>query len=129
MKNMGNMQKNILLVDDDEAHLLWSTELLKERGYSVLATHSAVAALDILKDTAYDLIISDLMMPEMSGSDFVRQVAAIRKGQKAIILTGHADVESFIETVHDLGALEYIVKPIEPADLIAMVNKLTSNVG
>ncbi|MBI5816616.1 MAG: response regulator [Nitrospinae bacterium] len=118
--------KSILLVDDDEAHLLWSTEILKDGGYDIESTSSVERAIKMLSDRAYDLVISDLMMPEMSGVEFVRRVAGIRKGQKAIILTGHGDIDSFIESVYDLGALEYIIKPVEAEEFLMVVKKLLS---
>jgi DNA-binding NtrC family response regulator len=124
-----NEKKTILLVDDDEAHLLWSEEILGERGYEIISTHSAQKALELLKNKPVDLVISDLVMPEMSGTDFVRKVAEMRKGQKAIILTGHGDIETFIESVYDLGALEYIVKPVDADEFVSMVAKLTSGNG
>lgn len=119
--------KSILLVDDDEAHLMWSEEILSEQGYQIRSTHSAKEALDLVGAESFDLIISDLVMPEMSGIDFMRKVAEHRAGQKAIILTGHGDIETFIESVYDLGALEYIVKPVDAEEFIAMVGKLTDH--
>lgn len=118
--------KTILLVDDDEAHLLWSSEVLKESGFAIETARSAKEAIKLIKGKPYDLIISDLVMPEMSGLDFVRNIATIRKGQKAIILTGHGDVESFMESVYDLGAIEYIVKPVEMDEFVAIVKRHTS---
>ena len=119
------MAKTILLVDDDEAHLLWSAEILREKGYEVEATESANEALDLLKANSFDLVISDLRMPEMSGIVLVKKIAEIRESQKAIILTGHGDMESFIESVHGHGVLEYINKPIEIDKLVAVIDKLT----
>lgn len=119
------MAKTILLVDDDEAHLLWSTEILREKGYDIEATDSAKEALGFLETKSYDLVISDLRMPEMSGITFVKKIAGIRGGQKAIILTGHGNMETFIETVHGLGVLEYINKPVEIDELVAVIDKLT----
>ncbi|MBF0171487.1 MAG: response regulator [Nitrospinae bacterium] len=118
--------KSILLVDDDEAHLLWSEEILSEQGYRIRSTHSAKEALDFFDSESFDLVISDLVMPEMSGIDFMRRVAQKKHGQKAIILTGHGDIDTFIESVYDVGALEYIVKPVDAEEFVAMVAKLTS---
>lgn len=119
------MAKKILLVDDDESHLILTREVLELEGFSVEATTSAPEALLWLKTKSYDLIISDLHMPEMQGTDFIRQAAEIRDGQKAIILTGKAETESFIESIYGIGALEYIVKPIEAKEFVIMVDKLT----
>ncbi|MDH5510753.1 MAG: response regulator [Nitrospinota bacterium] len=123
---MAQPVKTILVVDDDEAHLLWSKEILGQNGYEIDAAISAEKALEMLNCRSYDLIISDLLMPGMSGLDFVRKIGEVREGQKAIIMTGHGDIESFIESVHGLGALEYVTKPIETKDFINMVNKLTA---
>ena len=119
--------KTILIVDDDEAQLLWSTEVLKQNGYAIESSRTGEEALKMLINKPYDLIISDLVMPGMSGMELVRSMAEVRKGQKAIIMTGHGDVDSFIESVHGLGALDYIVKPIDTEDFINMVNKLTES--
>jgi two-component system response regulator AtoC len=119
--------KTILLVDDDEAHLLWSSEVLRESGFLIETASTPREALKLLGDKPYDLVISDLVMPEMSGVDFVRSIAGIRKGQKAIILTGHGDVESFMESVYDLGAIEYIVKPVEIEEFVTIVKRHTSS--
>ena len=118
--------KSILLVDDDEAHLLWSEEILSEQGYRIRSTLSAKYALDLFDSESFDLVISDLVMPEMSGIDFMRLVSQKKKGQRAIILTGHGDIESFMESIYDVGALEYIVKPVDAEEFVAMVAKLTS---
>jgi len=118
--------KTILLVDDDEAHLLWATEILGDEGLDITVTSSGTEALAMLERTSYDLIISDLNMPEMSGTELVEKVADIYVNQKVIIMTGHGDVESFMQSVYGLGALEYIIKPVEAEDFISMVRKLIS---
>ncbi|MDH5477142.1 MAG: response regulator [Nitrospinota bacterium] len=123
---MVQTAKTILVVDDDEAHLLWSQEILGQSGYKIDSAISAEKALEMLQEHSYDLIISDLLMPGMSGMDFVRKIGEVREGQKAIIMTGHGDIDSFIESVHGLGALEYVTKPIATKDFINMVNKLTA---
>jgi len=123
---VATVSKSILVVDDEEAHLLWSTEILEQSGYRVEVASSAEKALELLDGTEFDLIISDLIMPGMSGIDFVRKVAEIKNNQKAIIMTGHGDVDTFIESVHGLGALEYIIKPIQTDVFVNMVNKIIS---
>jgi len=123
---VADEKRKILVVDDDEAHLMWSTEILEQNGYDTDVARSAEAALKMVGDNSYDLIISDLVMPGMSGLEFVREIADIKENQKAIIMTGHGDVNTFIESVHGLGALEYIVKPVDTEDFITMVDKLSS---
>lgn len=123
---MSPSAKSILIVDDDEAHLLWSTEILTQSGYRIDSALSAEKALEMLSSRSYDLIISDLVMPGMSGMEFVRMIGKVRQGQKAVIMTGHGDISTFIESIHGLGALEYVTKPIKTRDFINMVNKLTA---
>lgn len=120
------MRKKILVVDDDEAHRLWCETILEQSGYDIDCTHSPEIALGMVADNSYDLIITDLMMPEMSGADFLKEVLREHKDQKAIILTGQGDIDTFIETVYDHGALEYLIKPIATDDFLALVGKLIS---
>ncbi len=120
-----NNGKRVLLVDDDQLHLLWSSEVLGRSGYDIMTTNSANQALEMLDNTQYDLLISDLVMPEMKGTEFVRIAVEKQAGIKAIIMTGHGDIDSFIDSIYNSGAVEYIVKPIEVDEFVAMVNKLT----
>ncbi|HJM82965.1 MAG TPA: response regulator [Nitrospinota bacterium] len=124
---LDSSKQAILLVDDDEVQLAWSKKILVHHGYKVDIARSAEKGLELISKQPYDLIVSDLMMPGMSGIDFVREIGSFEKDYKVVLMTGHADVDTFIESVYGLGALEYIVKPIDGKDFIEIVCKLTSN--
>ena len=80
--------------------------------------------MELISKQPYDLIVSDLMMPGMSGIDFVREIGSFEKDYKVVLMTGHADVDTFIESVYGLGALEYIVKPIDGKRVRSLVKLL-----
>ncbi|MFW2331222.1 MAG: response regulator [Nitrospinota bacterium] len=120
-------KKRLLLVDDDEAHLLWASEVLEENGFEIISSKSSKEALELIKKERIDLIISDLVMPEMGGIEFVKKIADIKADQRVIIMTGHGDIDSYIESRYNLGALEYIGKPIKIEEFLKVINEVIAN--
>lgn len=103
---------NILIVDDEEM-VLKSIEnyLVLETEYNVYAYNSPVDALHAMKDTTIDLIISDYLMPEMTGIDFLLKARDIQPFATRIILTAYADKENAIRAINELGLYQYVEKP------------------
>lgn len=120
-------KKRLLLVDDDEAHLLWASEVLEDNGFEIISSKSSKEALELIKKERIDLIISDLVMPEMGGIEFVKKIADIKADQRVIIMTGHGDIDSYIESRYNLGALEYIGKPIKIEEFLKVINEVIAN--
>jgi two-component system, OmpR family, alkaline phosphatase synthesis response regulator PhoP len=113
------MPKKILVIDDEE-HLTSLVEayLVKE-GYQVLVSHDGQDGLQLATKENPDLIILDVMMPEMDGYDFLRQYR--RENQNPVILLT-AKVEENERVIGlELGADDYITKPFYPRELMARV--------
>ncbi len=109
----------ILLVDDDK--LLTSTfaTLMKVEGFDdVVIYNNPKEAVEYLKLEAPDLIISDFMMPEMNGLEFLREAKKIYPETSMILLTAYADKENAIKTINEIGVYKYIEKPWDNDDLI-----------
>lgn len=83
---------------------------------------SAEEALSKDNEIAYDLVITELMMPGMSGLDLLRQLKAVRPEVKIVMITGYRTMRSAVESVK-MGAFDYIPKPFTPAELRALVNR------
>lgn len=116
-------QNHILIVDDDNS-LRWSLSLvLQKENYHVDTAASAVSALDALKGSEYDLMFLDLNMPEISGIDLLGEVHKHYPHMPVLILTAHAALESAIQAVR-LGARDYLIKPVEPALILARVAEI-----
>ncbi|MDR4509035.1 MAG: response regulator [Candidatus Brocadiaceae bacterium] len=106
------MKKRILLVDDEET-LRWALyEALSEEGYEVDDTNDGIEALEMIKNTHYDLVISDLSMPTINGLQLVSEIKEIRPATKAVIITAYGSTEAVIEAMH-LGVSDFITKPFK----------------
>lgn len=115
---------HILLVDDEpKVTLILEGELLDE-GFDVSATNSSVAAIGMIEKQKFDLVITDLSMPEKSGLDVLE--AAKRKGGIAMILmTAYASIDSAVKA-GSLGVARYIEKPFENAKLVELAHQVLS---
>jgi PAS domain S-box-containing protein len=115
----------ILIVEDQLDTLEMLAASFRSRGFEIIACSSAAEALDCIGRQRFDILISDIAMPEMDGLQFIRELRS-RPGMSsvpAIALTGYAaqtDAKSAISAGFDL----HLSKPIDPSDLLAAVNNL-----
>lgn len=114
--------KRILIVDDDITLRTALVRYLGKRGYAVLDAASGVEALALFERDPADLIVSDILMPEMDGFEFCRRLRASRLGQLVpfLFLSSKAEVEDRVHG-HSIGADDYIIKPFEPRELLAKI--------
>jgi DNA-binding NarL/FixJ family response regulator len=114
--------KTILIVDDDVTLTAALTRYLNNYGYSVHHACSGLEALALFEKQTPDLVVSDVLMPEMDGLEFCRQLRGLRAGQLVpfIFLSSRKAVEDRIEG-HKMGADDYLVKPFEPRELVAKI--------
>lgn len=114
--------KKILIVDDDITLRTALIRYLQNRGYSVVDAKSGMEALIAIEQNPPDLIVSDVMMPEMDGLEFCRRLRATRSGQLIpfIFLSSRSEVDARIQG-HQMGADDYLVKPFEPKELVAKI--------
>jgi DNA-binding NtrC family response regulator len=115
----------ILLVDDEEQILKTIGRALRDEGYDVQVTSSGRKARALLSEKSFDLVVVDNRMPELSGLELIRELAAtIPEGERPEILmmTAHATVESAIEAMK-LGAFDYLQKPFAVEELLVVVGK------
>ncbi len=114
--------KRILIVDDDMTLRTALTRYLQTRGYMVCEARSGVEGLRQFEQTSPDLVVSDVMMPEMDGLEFCRRLRATRAGQLVpfIFLSSRKDVDDRIQG-HQIGADDYLAKPFELKELIAKI--------
>jgi len=114
--------KKILLADDDATLRTALVRYLQKRDYSVQEAGSGREALLIFQKDLPDLVVSDVMMPEMDGFEFCRQLRATREGQLVpfLFLSSRGEVDDRIQG-HSLGADDYLTKPFEPRELLAKI--------
>ncbi len=107
---------SILLVDD-EISILRSIKLsLTKRGYKVDTANNGEQAVEMLGKAPYDLVISDLLMPGISGMEVLKETKKTNPDTIVIILTAHGTTDSLINAKRN-GVTDYILKPVVSADL------------
>lgn len=117
------MKKSILVIDDFAMNLRIVNEILS-KDYDVYIAKSGMKAFEVLKNTKVDLIILDLVMPEMSGTDFLKILRRLDlyKDLPVIVMTGRKDLSSF-KDAYAHGIIDYIGKPFEKETLLNKVKK------
>ncbi|MFH2036271.1 MAG: response regulator, partial [Candidatus Zixiibacteriota bacterium] len=106
------MKGAILVVDDEQSMCDFMEIMLKKEGYQVTTTISSHEAIQLTSVNNYDLIIADIMMPEMSGMDLLKKIKKGRPEQEFLVMTAFASVDTAIEAMKE-GALDYITKPFK----------------
>lgn len=119
---MSDDTQTIVVVDDEDMVLTSIDSFLNlESDYRVVTFTSAQKALKYIKDHEVDLVISDYLMPEMDGIDFLGNVRSIKPEIPRIILTGYADKENAIKAINEVGLFQYIEKPWDNSDLLIII--------
>jgi DNA-binding NtrC family response regulator len=119
------MKGSVLLVDDETKIRVALADALREDGHEVLATGSPREAQQLLAQRLFDVLIVDNLMPELTGLDLIRELAASTppgERPQMIMMTAHATIESAIEAMK-LGASDYLQKPFDIDELLVIVNR------
>ncbi len=119
---MADRSASILIVEDDAAMRDLLTEELGDAGFEVEAAAGASAGLETARTNRFDLIITDLRMPEMDGFDLIRGVMALPEPPHVVMITAFGSIETAIRAVK-LGAYDYITKPFEIEELLLVADK------
>lgn len=119
------MEKNkkLLLVDDDENVLGSLNRLLKREDYIIFTANSGAQGLEILNQEEIGVVVSDMMMPEMDGLEFLRKAAKINKNLVKILLTGNATLDAAVEAINNIGLFCFSIKPWNTLVLISDINR------
>ncbi|MFA7582171.1 MAG: response regulator [Proteiniphilum sp.] len=116
------MNKNVLIVDDNLTVCLMLKSWLVKRGYLVETAPGASEAKQMVKEQPFDLILTDIRMPDTDGLTFLSWVRKYDSDIIVIMITGYADVESAVLSMK-AGAADYIPKPIEPEHLFKKIDE------
>lgn len=121
------MSIKILVIDDDSAVTDLLSLLLRSQGFEVSATNSSTDGLTQIRDNSPDVVVLDLMMPEMDGWQICKAVREF--SQVPIIILSALNDPSMIASVLDAGADDYLTKPTPSRVLIAHINRLVNRTG
>jgi DNA-binding NtrC family response regulator len=120
------MPGRILVIDDEESMCSFLSIMLSKQGYEVEVMTDPRPAVDKISAGGYDLVITDIMMPEMSGLELLTGIKQRRPDQDVIVMTAFASIESAIEAMK-LGASDYISKPFKVDEIKLTIEKVISH--
>lgn len=112
----------ILVIDDEDIVRISCRKCLVPEGYEVDVAASGVEGMRLLDNNSYDVVLTDLKMPDMDGMEVLTKVKQRLPEAKIIIITGYSTVETAVKALK-LGALNYIEKPFTPDDILAAVKE------
>jgi nitrogen regulation protein NR(I) len=120
------MQAKILLIEDDRSTASALEKVLENEGYTVTVVERGDNGLREARERAYDLVITDLRMPGLSGLDLVGQLHSAKPKLPIIMMTAHGTTETAIEAMK-LGACEYLLKPFDADELLDLTASAVMN--
>ena len=120
MDDLNNLA--ILVVDDEEIMRDLVAKIMIKAGYKVDVAGSVAAARQMLARTSFDMVISDVQMPEESGFDLLKEIKENSPSTAVIMMTGYADTFTIKDALM-LGADEYITKPFKHYEVVVVVER------
>jgi len=117
------MANRILVVDDEKIIRESMSFILKKEGFSVMEASNGKEAFQLLTEDTFDLIITDIEMPEMKGIDLLDKAMHISPQTSVMVITAYGSVETAISALRK-GASDYILKPIDFDDLLLRIHRL-----
>lgn len=112
----------ILFIEDDLSVRLAVSSNLKRAGYEVTGAENGIEGIRLLAKEPFDLVITDLMMPFLSGLEVLKQVKRLSPDTGVIIITGFAEIKTSVAAMKD-GAWDYLVKPFDPEELLITIER------
>ncbi|MFA5326734.1 MAG: sigma-54 dependent transcriptional regulator [Prolixibacteraceae bacterium] len=116
---------NILIVDDDVTFCLMLKKLLEKHRNQVTTVFSPEEVKRIIHREFYDVVLTDLRMPGLSGMDIIKLIKSESPETQIIMMTGYADITTAIQSIKQ-GAFNYISKPFQPEEVLNMIREATA---
>jgi DNA-binding NtrC family response regulator len=117
---------NVLIVDDEESQRNPLESMISGWGFTVETAKDGVDALEKLNSFYPNVIVTDLMMPRMDGFELMKRLGTDGNMPPSIVLTAFGNIETAIQTIHELGAFWFLEKPIQPAALKVLLERAAS---
>jgi signal transduction histidine kinase len=110
----------LLIVDDEAPHMQALCDTLRARGFHTVGATSAAAALQALRENRFELMLTDLMMPQVDGIALVESARSIDADLACVIMTGEGTIESAVRAMK-VGALDYVIKPFKVSSILPVL--------
>ncbi len=120
--------EKVLVVDDEALVRNFLTETLRRKHLDVTIADNGTKACHLLKDNSYDLVITDMKMPDMTGLDVLRRAKELAPATVVIVITAFGSIENAVEAMR-LGAFNYLIKPFSPDTIEAIIEKANEHLA
>jgi DNA-binding NtrC family response regulator len=122
------MAERLLIVEDEDTLCESLQRVFAREGYEVDIADSAESAFTLLEDRSYDLIITDIILPGISGIELLAQYRKQNPAQKVIVITAYASLTTAVEAIK-AGANDFIIKPLMHDEMKRAVRKVLDGPG
>jgi CheY-like chemotaxis protein len=116
--------KKILIVDDDEKVLQVMKDILEPGSYDVYTAQNGKDGLEQITRVEPDLVITDIVMPDMEGMEFISTLSKRKRGIPIIVMSGNVIGMKFLESARIFGAKATLTKPFKARELIEKINSI-----
>ena len=118
--------KRILFIDDNEPFRVSFSRILERQGFAVTQAEDGLVGLRKFREETPDLVICDLIMPEMEGTETIQELLRLKPGLKIIAISGGGRVNplDYLKVAQMMGALEKLAKPFSSDELISIIERL-----
>src|SRR5579872_2328870 len=127
---MGNVasspETRVLIADDEENQRAGLAKMIQSWGFGVETAADGQEALEKLGQMPVHVLVTDLMMPRMDGFELLKRLGAQNTMPPAIVLTAFGNIETAVQTMHDLGAFWFLEKPIQPSALRVLLERAST---
>ena len=117
--------KRILIAEDEKLFRIMLSDFIEQFDYEVVAAEDGAMAWDLFNKSEFDLVITDINMPNMNGIELLKRVRSVKPDLPLIVITG-VSLESVHTSAKDYGASDLLIKPFKMKDLLGSVSRLLS---
>ncbi len=121
-------KKNVLIVDDDPDVLNMLEGLLKKLEYNPYVAANGEEAVRVIDSNKIDVVVSDLVMPEMNGMELLKRVKSRKGDIPFVMITGHPSIETAVEAIKK-GAYDYLTKPFQAEEVRIKIDRALEKQG
>ncbi|MEO8801523.1 MAG: EAL domain-containing protein [Polyangiaceae bacterium] len=118
-------RRRVLVVDDDRLMVRAIVRILERGPYEITTTSSPEEALTLVRENGFDVVVTDVIMPQMTGIDLLRSIRSYDLDVPVILATGRPSIETAVEAV-SLGAFQYLMKPLDDGALLKAVDRASN---
>ena len=116
------MKKTVLIVDDDKSILRTFSHILQKQNYTVETAENGRQALEKAKNYHYDLLLLDIRLPDMEGTDLLDKAKEEFQKTVKIVITGFPSIETGVKALSG-DAVAYLSKPVKPRELLEIIDE------